>query len=278
MECKYYFLFVLGICLQATNNGYSQEKPTYHLPEVYQFDHEVVQLTVANNSGHADTVHYYYAGNGEYAAMLVGGAKRGKTQSFLVFTKDGDWIMFDEDKKTITIINMRNMMKDLATLGKSMTRDSLGTRPKDKTVPGNVQSIKTGNSKMISGYKAEEYKITKKDGSIIQVWYAKVDFNTQLYYMLGMGGMGGMGTNPSRVNPGDQNSFLQTMAQPNTLLAEIDSDPSAHDGKTMAMYTQSISSTKTSKATGGYQVNNYSNMGMKDMIQAQGKKEAGQPH
>jgi hypothetical protein len=123
-------------------------------------------------------------------------------------------------------------------MGKAMSRDSLTAKSKDKEDPRQIQSEKTGNTKMISGYTAEEYKITKKDGHSMRVWYAKVDFNTQLYYMLGMGG------GASRSNMGNQNSFLQTIAQPNTLLAEIDSDPADNNGKSVGMNTQTIASKK----------------------------------
>ncbi len=254
---------------------FPQAKAPYQLPESFHFDYEVVQIaTSKKNAADTSTMHYFYTKSGDYAGMKVSGRKSSRENNFIIFTKNGDWVVIDEDKKTITIINMGNMMMNMASAAKGMKRDSISGASKRKIDPKQFQSVKTGNTKTISGYTAEEYKITDNQGHKISIWYAKVEFNTQLSYLFGMGkggaGVPGMsGANPSAANP-----MLQALAEPNALMTEMKSDESA-DGKGIEMNTVSIAKSSSSKSTAGYQVNNYSNMSMKEMIEAESKKD---PH
>jgi hypothetical protein len=264
---------LVTVCLIPTA-AFPQAKAPYQLPESFHFDYEVVQV-VTNKKNATDTssMHYFYTKSGDYAGMNTGGGRNNRKNDFVIFTKTGDWVVIDDNKKTITIINMANMMKDFGNAAKEMKKDSLSTHAKSKYDPGQYQSVKTGNTKTISGYTSEEYKITDNKGHKISIWYAKVDFNTTLSYLFGMGG-GNAGATGSYMNPAGANPMLRAVADPNALMTEMHSEESS-DRKEIEIQTQSITKTSSSKSTVGYLVNNYSNMDLKEMMQAESKKN---PH
>lgn len=256
------FIFILLI----TGKISYQQKPSYPLPDSYQFDYEVVQVIAGKkNTSDTNSMHYLYTKSGEYAALKMV-SRKGK-ETLMVFTKDGTSIIFDDEKKSIMIINMKNMLGEFANMAKGMKKDSLSGH-KGKFDPSRFQSAKTGNTKKIGNYTAEEYKVSDSGKYKATIWYAKVDFNAQLYYLLGMGagnmvkmGSSGMGANP----------LLQTITDPKTLLTEMVS-ADTDEGKGINMYTKSIESISTSVSTKGYQVNDYSNMDMKQMMEEKGKR------
>ena len=151
--------------------AFPQAKAPYQVPETYHFDYEVVQVaTNKKNAGDTSSMHYFYTKSGDYAGMKVSGTKSSRENNFIIFTKNGDWVVIDDNKKTITILNMKNMMMNLASAAKGMKRDSLSGDSKNKIDPKQFQSVKTGNTKTISGYTAAEYKISDNQGHKFSIW------------------------------------------------------------------------------------------------------------
>ena len=259
-------ILLLFILLLSGKISYPQTKPAYQVPDNYSFDYEVVQVSRGKkNPNDSTTMRYLYTKSGEYAGLKLN-EKRGD-EKLIIFTKDGNSIIFDDSKKDITIINMQAMMKSFAGMAKGMHTDSTS---KGKFDPSRFKSVKTGNTKIISGYTAEEYKVTDSGKYKASIWYAKVDFNTQLYYLLGMGGMGAASMMKMGGNPMNGNPMLQTITDPKALITEIVTPE--EEGKGTNMYTKSIESTPTSVSTKGYKVNDYSNMDFKQMIEESQKR------
>src|SRR5580765_7507711 len=121
-----HFLKLLAPFFLVPFFAFPQAKAPYQLPESFHFDYEVVQVaTNKKNAGDTSSMHYFYTKSGDYAGMRVSGRKTSRENNFIIFTKDGDWVVIDDDKKTITILNMRNMMMNFANAAKGMKRDSL---------------------------------------------------------------------------------------------------------------------------------------------------------
>lgn len=268
MKINHFFPLLLVACLLTGKTSYQQGQALYQVPDSYSFDYEVVQVSInKKNAADSTVMHYLYTKSGNYAGLRFGGSKGGR---LIVFTKDGASILFDDDKKNITIMNMRKMLLDLANTVKGMNKDSLTGRLKEKIDAKKIRTAKTGNTKQISGYTADEYIVSDSGGHKASVWYAKVDFNTQLYYILGMGADNLLKMTNS---PVARDPLVQALAEPKTLLTEIDAGDS-RDGKGMAMHTRAISKTVTSISTKGYEVKNYSNMSFKEIMQAESKKKS----
>ena len=117
----------------------------------------------------------------------------------------------------------------------------------------NVRGGKTGKTKQIAGYQAEEYSYTNNKGEKASVWYAKVDFNTALLRQLGSGGA----TSPKlgMSQPSQIQSYPQ-LNDPNMLVLETEN--SSHPGE--GLTTQSITKKDLVIETKGYKVNNLSDL------------------
>jgi len=172
-----------------------------------------------------------------------------KVNNMIIFTKDGTSIVIDDQKKTIIIFNMKGMMGGLAAQY-SKNNPSASTA-KEGNSGGQV--AKTGKTKDISGYTAEEYSYSNSKGEKASVWYAKVDFNTGLFYMFGTGGS--MPTRPGMNNT--QTPSYPQLSDPHMLVAETEN--STHPDQKLT--TQSISKKTLTITTKGYTINNLSNMG-----------------
>ena len=265
------FIILLFACLLAGKTSYQQAKPAYQLPDSYHFDYEVVQASISKkNANDTTTMHYFYTKSGDYAGLKVGRKTGRKEDKFIIFTKDGISIIVDDDRKNITIINTRNMMGDVANMAKNMKKDSVPAHMKNKIDPKQYKSVKTGKTKQIGSYTSEEYQVTDSSGRKTSIWYAKVDFNAQSYYLLGLGAGGMM-----KMDNGGMigSPLFQTLADPKNLITDIVTEDSP-DGKGMNMHTTSISNSSASIPTKGYEVKDYSNMDLKEMMQEMQKKKA----
>ncbi|HEY2349584.1 MAG TPA: hypothetical protein VGH64_11225, partial [Puia sp.] len=132
-----------------------------------------------------------------------------------------------------------------------------------------MKSVKTGNHKQVGNYTAEEYVLTDTKGNKGSVWCAKMDFDTQGDYI--MGAIGGnmikiMGSNMST------HPLLQALTQPRTLVTEIEFNDSAGTRR-MELQTQSIDQGTKNVSVAGYSVNDYSNMTLPEIFQAEMKKK-----
>ena len=146
--------------------------------------------------------------------------------------------------------------------------DSLMANMRRKTDGRDFQSVKTGNTKQVGGYTSEEYGISDNNGHRGSVWCAKVDFNTQMDYVLSAigGNLVKMMSSKMTTHP-----LIQALLQPKTLITDIEVGDTA-DGHKMKMHTLSINQTSSIVSTSGYLVKNYSNMSLPDIIQAEMNK------
>ena len=225
-------------------SSFSQSTTPYKVPDSYNFDYEVVQQV--NGAGKSPTtITYYYSSNGDYTAMSGGS----KMNGIIINTKDGNTVIIDNQKKSIVIMHLKNMLGDIQKIAEQYKGNSSDTA---KHTSGDFKFAKTGNTKQISGYTSEEYSYTDSKGQKGSVWYAKVEFNAALFFLFGAGASpmgGGMGKGaPS--NPYPQ------LTDPHMLVTEVES--SSHPGDTMT--TQSISKKSMEISTKGYTVNDLSNM------------------
>jgi hypothetical protein len=242
----------MSVLFSIPNSAVSQQQTAYKVPDSYNFDYEVAQQanSASKNSGGAKAITYYYSQNGDYTALKADN----KNNSFIIFTKDGTTVIIDDQKKTITLMRMQNMVGDMSKIAEQYNKNSTSATPSAvKQDNSNFRFAKTGSTKLISGYTAEEYGYTNSKGEKGSVWYAKVDFNTSLFSMLGAG-TGPSGSAMSKY--GTAAPSYPQLNDPHLLVVEVEN--SAHPGE--GMTTQSILKKSLVIATNGYHINNLSNM------------------
>jgi hypothetical protein len=270
MKSKLFFPLLLFASLFSGNALFAQEKPKYNLPDNYRFDYEVKQVVV-NNKNTADTctMHFFYTKSGDYAGAGFNGKGDNEEKLFVVLTRESIAIIFDQQKKNITIVNIHKLISDLGGLLKRIKMDSLVAQMRQKTNGKNIQSVKTGNTKQIDSYTAEEYSVSDNKDHKVSVWCAKVDFFTPGDYILGAGGSNLLRMMKDRMT---SHPLLLALTQPKTLVTEIDRVDS-RDAKGIAIRTESIKQNPKTILTTGYKVKNYSNMTLPEIFQAEmGKK------
>ena len=173
---------------------------------------------------------------------------------------------------------MRSMFKGgaetVAAIAKAIPKKEK-TEAEKKKPYDQIQTnfAKTGRTKQFFGYPAEEYsgEFTGEDkgkmrSGTISVWYAKVDFDPQMMFSMGLGSLGGGGQSLSKMNQSHSDNFFGLgLTQKNCLLVEMDFAEKGGEQKA-GMKAISIEKTDFSKNTEGYNVQNYSGMSMKDMF------------
>jgi hypothetical protein len=166
---------------------------------------------------------------------------------------------------------MRKMMKGMGDVVKSMPKTEKKPEPEKKGTLDNFK--KTGKTKQIAGYAAEEYEKNfseeDKNGKLrsgtMSIWYAKVDFDPSMMFSLGMGSFAGSGPTSRTQQSQKNNMFGLGLTEKNYLLMEIDfSETSGKSGT--GMKVQSITKTSFIQGTSGYLVRNMAGMGLKDMM------------
>jgi hypothetical protein len=264
-------LVVLLLLGGLTTGGivHAQARPSYSLPDTYRFDYDVTQV-MADKKTPADSsvMHFYFTKSGDYAATRTSPKDATKGNLLIVFTREGQTIIFDEHRKTITVLSIRKLVSDLAGMAKWIKMDSLMAHMHHTTDGKDFQSMKTGKSKQMGSYTSEEYTVSGNQGHHGSVWCAQVDFNTPVDYILGATGGnflkmmgGGMATHP----------LLQTLTKPKTLVTSFSMvDSSGMQG--IEMHTLGIDQTSMAVSTSGYAVSDYSNMTLPEIFQAEMKK------
>jgi hypothetical protein len=270
MKMKSVFTLLLLVSSLAGNRSFAQMKPLYNLPDSYHFDYEVAQVLV-NKKDVADTsvMHFFYTKSGDYAAARIARKSHMKGNLFIVLTRDGNCIIFDEHKKNITVISIRKLLSDLSGVTKWIRMDSLLANLREKPEGKHFQSAKTGNTKQVGSYTSEEYSVSDNKGHQGSVWLATVDFNTPGDYILGATGANLLKMMSDHLTA---HPLPEALTKPRTLITAIDLRDSA-DRKIKTMYTLSINQTPSTISTTGYQVNNYSNMTLPEIFQAEMKKK-----
>ena len=266
---KLFSVILLACCLFQGNESLAQSQSAYQLPDNFHFDYEVVQVLVSRKKlEDTCTMHFFYTKNGDYAAARINRKVGTKGNLLVVINRDGTSVFFDEHNKSITIISIRKLLSDLSGITKWIRMDSLIANMRNKTDGKDFHSAKTGITKKMGIYNSDEYSISVNKGSKGSVWLANVDFNTQADYLLGA-----IGGNFLKMLSGRMTAhpLFQAMTQPKTLVTDFNAGDSAGFDK-MSMHTLSISQSSNTVSTSGYQVNNYSNMTLPEIFQAEMKK------
>ena len=286
----YFFILIIlnafGIYAQETN-----KTSEYKVPGVYKFDYKVTYEMNNDEKKTPETVVYYFTKNGDFMSMESSEMEKEKDMNFMVSTKDGLMITFGEEpvpknpnqhRKVLKVMDMHSMMKGsgeaLAALAKSMPKKENPEAEKKK--PNDLDNfVKTGKTRQVFGYTAEEYskEIKKEENGkmhegTMSVWYAKVDFDPEMMFSLGMGGLAGGGSQ-SRTNQSYPNNMLGLgLTQKNYLMIEMDfSEKGGKSGTGMKVV--SIEKTNFNKSTEGYFIKNYAGMSMMEMMQKENEEK-----
>jgi hypothetical protein len=282
-------LTVSGIC--RINAQETTKTAEDKVPAAYHFDYKVVYEVDREDKKGPETMSYYFTKNGDYMSMESSEMEKEKDMNFMISTKDGLMITFgeepvpkkqDQSRKVLKVMDMHSMMKGsaetIAALAKTMPKKDQADAEKKK--PNEMDNfVKTGRTKQVFGYTAEEYSknFTKEENGKVHegtmsVWYAKVDFDPEIMFSLGMGSMAGGGAQ-SRMNQTHPNNMLGLgLTQKNYLMIEM--DYSEKGGKSgTGMKVVSIEKTNFNKSTEGYFIKNYAGMSMMEMMQKENEEK-----
>jgi hypothetical protein len=289
---KIIYLLILTVSgIFKTNAQETTKTAEYKVPAAYHFDYKVVYEVDRDDKKSPETMSYYFTKNGDYMSMESPEMEKEKDMNFMISTKDGLMITFgeepipkkqDQSRKVLKVMDMHSMMKGsaetIAALAKTMPKKDQADAEKKK--PNEMDNfVKTGRTKQVSGYTAEEYSknFTKEENGKVHegtmsVWYAKVDFDPEMMFSLGMGSMAGGGAQ-SRMNQTHPNNMLGLgLTQKNYLLIEM--DYSEKGGKSgTGMKVVSIEKTNFNKSTEGYFIKNYAGMSMMEMMQKENEEK-----
>ena len=269
MKMKSFFILLLFVTLLKGSVSFAQVPPPYQLPETYRFDYAVEQVhTGKRHATDSSVMHFFYTKSGDYAAVRIDGRQGRKGNLFIVLTREGMSIVFDEHKKTITIISVPKLVSGLSDLTKWIRMDSLIAHIHKKSEENRFQSVKTGKTKTTGNYTADEYSLSGRKDHQGSVWLAHVDFNTMGDYVLGA-----VGANWIKMI-GYQKAadpLFQALTQPKTLVTAVDLRDSTGE-LAMEMHTVSINTVTTTIPTTGYTVTDYSKMTLPEIFQAEMKK------
>jgi len=286
---KIIYLFIMivpGLLkLSAQETG---KAPEYKVPAAYHFDYKVTYEINNEEKKTPETANYYFTKNGDYMSMETAESQKEKDMNFMIRTKDGMMITFgeesvpknpDKNRKVLKVMDMHSMLKGsgeaMAALAKNLPKKENTDAEKKK--PNELDNfVKTGKTKQVFGYTAEEYskEFTKDENGkehsgTMSVWYAKVDFDPEMMFSLGMGNLAG-GQSQSKMHP--NNMIGLGLTQKNYLLIEMDFTEKGGKSGT-GMKVVGIEKTNFSKSTEGYYIKNYAGMSMKEMMQKESEEK-----
>jgi len=285
MKKSIYLLILVALSFLRLSAQETGKTPEYKVPAAYKFDYKVTYEINNEEKKTPEMMSYYFTKNGDYMSMESSEMEKEKDMNFMVSTKDGLMITFGEEpvpknpnqhRKVLKVMDMHSMMKGsgeaMAALAKSMPKKENPEAEKKK--PNELDNfVKTGRTKQVFGYTAEEYskEIKKEENGkmhegTMSVWYAKVDFDPAMMFSLGMGGLAGGGAQ-SKMNQTHPNNMLGLgLTQKNYLMIEMDfSEKGGKSGTGMKVV--SIEKTGFNKSTEGYFIKNYAGMSMMEMMQ-----------
>ncbi len=285
---KIIFLLILTLMgIFRTSAQETAKTPEYKVPAAYNFDYKVVYEANNEENKTPETISYYFTKNGDYMGMETAGSQKEEDMNFMIRTKDGLTITFGEEsdpknpgkkRKVLKVMDMRSLMKGsgeaLTALAKSLPKKDKADVEKKK--PDELDNfVKTGKTKQFFGYTGDEYskhftkdESGKEHSGTMSVWYAKVDFDPEMMFSMGMGSLADQGLQ-SKMNQSHSNNMLGLgLTQKDYMLAEVDF---AEDGgkSGTGMKVISIEKTNFSKSTEGYFIKNYAGMSMMEMIKAE---------
>ncbi len=295
------YLFTLVVLFVFRTGAQEPAKTAeYVVPAAYHFDYKVsyeISRGDHNNSKNKgkeelkspEITNYYFTTNGEYMGMEPPQSEKESEMHFMVSTKDGLMITFGEESasdhsgknhKTITVMDMRGMLKGSGETMTAVAKALAKNLPKkDKVDTEKEKSVeldnfkKTGRTKQVFGYTAEEYSKKydateegKAHSGTMSYWYAKVDFDPEMMFSMGMGSLASP-QSQAKMQQSHPNSMIgMGMTQKNWLLVEIHFEDNGGDSGS-PMKVVSIDKTGFDKRTEGYLIKNYSGMSLMEMMQ-----------
>jgi hypothetical protein len=269
MKMKIIFMVLIGIGLLKVNDAGAQTPVVYKMPESFQFDYTVTQsIRHVKKMTDSSIVHCYYTKSGDYAGASFSKSADIKGNLFVILTREGNAVIFDDKNKTITVISIRKLALDLAGLTKWIKMDSVFAHMRKGSNNKEFKSVKTGNHKPIGNYTEEEFVVTDAKGHKGSVWLTKTDFNTQGDYIMGAAGANIIKMMSSNMT---NHPLFQALTQPRTLVTEVEFNDSTGTRR-MEMQTQSIELASKTVSTNGYSVSDYSDMTLPEIFQAEMKK------
>ncbi len=279
------YLFILCILfISGTSAQENQKAAVYSVPSAYNFDYSVTYEISREENKIPETVIYYFTKSGDIMGMKPSESQKDMDMDFMVSTKDGLTITFgeepmpadpDKNRKVLKVMDMRSMLKGA---GKGIAAVAKTLPEKEKTATENKEADeldnfkKNGKTIQVFGYTAEEYskEFTKDENGVLRsgtmsVWYARVDFDPQMMFSMGMGNLASR-QSQSKVEQSHPNNMLGIgITRENYLLTEMDFVENGGKSVT-AMKVISIEKTSFSKKTGEYFIKNYSGMNIKEMM------------
>ena len=271
MKSTFIIVILLFATVLSANRSIAQEPSSFKLPDTYHFDYEVVQVVEGKKDATDSCVlHFFYTKSGDYAAARINRKNASKEGWFIILSREGNGIILDNQKKNITVVNLHKLMSSFSNIAKYIKMDSLMAHLHQKGEGKHLESVKTGNTKQIGSYTADEYSVSDMKGHKSSIWCARVDFSTPVDYILGGGGgkMLKMMGQQMAAHP-----LFLALTQPKTMIVEIDGRD-MQNGSGLNMHTESISQTSTEISTSGYKLNDYSNMTIPEIFQAEMNKRS----
>jgi hypothetical protein len=278
------------LCVSVINAQETKPAEQYKVPPAYHFDYKVVYETNREENQPPETVIYFFTKNGDYMSMETVEAQKETDRDFMIRTKDGLMITFGEEsvpknpeknRKVLKVMDMRSMMKGsgeaIAALAKNMPKKENPEAEKKKT--NDLDNfVKTGRTKQVFGYTAEEYskEFSKEENGkthsgIMSVWYAKVDFDPEMMFSLGMGNLAGRGAQSKMNQSNSSNMIGLGLTQKNYLMVEMIFSEKGGKSAT-GMKAASIEKVNFNKITDGYFIKNYAGLSMREMMQKESEE------
>lgn len=256
-------------CGLVAGPSFAQTPNTYILPDHYHFDREVEQVFYGKkNEADSSRMFSYFANNGEYAGLNMQGAMT-KHKGWVILTRAGNIIFFNERDKTATVISIGKLMSDISNLTKWIKMDSVVAAMRHRMNGKEPGSIKTGKTKTINGYIADEYSVTDGSGRSSRVWCAKVDFPVPIDYILGAGAGKWIPAISSKLQA---NPLLQAVISPGTMVTDVQISDSL--GKTFSVLrTDDIRRAPTDFPTAGYTEIDYSSYSLMEIFHAEMRRK-----
>ena len=246
------------------------QTPAFALPATYHFDREIIQVgSGKKNASDSSRFYSYYTNSGEYAGLRMQG-KTANHAGWAIVTKNGNIVFFKERDKTATVISIRKIVSDLADLAKWIKMDSVMAAMRRGVDGQKSKSAKTGKTKTIDGYPAQEYSVTDSSGRVSLVWCAKVDFPVAIDYILSAGAGKWIPMISSRL---ESNPLLQALISPGTLVTTIQVTDSLGKSNSM-LRTDAIRKVPTDFPTAGYTVIDYSNSSLMEIFHAEMRRNS----
>jgi len=181
--------------LKGQGSSSPKPNPDELIPPVINFDWEVTQRLPKedddekNGKGYKN-VTYFFTSSGDYAAVKP----EDKSFTLMIYSPKGHTWIFDDKKKTITVMSMHKTVGEGGAMGKEIA-EKIKKEPIAKDKEPGFSVSKTGKTKTILGlYKAEEFEIkntevigTSKKAGTMSFWYVTVPFDPVKIYTMGAG-------------------------------------------------------------------------------------------